>query len=133
MPLEQKIVLCVDDDADDQLMVLETIRQVDSNYRVASALNGNEALRFLQSAKENNELPCLVIMDINMPLLDGKQTLVRIRKDADLKEVPVVMFTTSSSPMDKIFFEQFGVPCLTKPIKQTELFSTVKKILSYSK
>jgi CheY-like chemotaxis protein len=66
-----------------------------------------------------------------MPLMDGKQTLTQIKKDPILSEVPVVMFTTSSSPLDKLFCEKHGVKFVTKPIKQVELFETVKVLLSY--
>ena len=131
MPPKHRIVLCVDDDPDDQILVKETIKELNPSLEVASALNGVEALQFLDGAKERGELPSLVILDINMPLMDGKQTLTQIKKDPTLSEVPVVMFTTSSSPLDKLFCEKHGVKFVTKPIKQVELFETVKVLLSY--
>jgi CheY-like chemotaxis protein len=131
MPPKHRIVLCVDDDPDDQILVKETIKELNPSLEVTSALNGVEALQFLDGAKERGELPSLVILDINMPLMDGKQTLTQIKKDPILSEVPVVMFTTSSSPLDKLFCEKHGVKFVTKPIKQVELFETVKVLLSY--
>src|SRR5918998_1242608 len=111
-----KKVLCVDDDIDDQLIVLETIQEIDDSIEVATALNGHEALDFLEKAKSEGDLPCLIIMDINMPLMDGKQTLIEIKKDKDLDGIPVVMFTTSSSQLDVAFCERYGVDFITKPI-----------------
>jgi CheY-like chemotaxis protein len=131
MSPKNRIVLCVDDDPDDQILVKETIKELNPSLEVASALNGVEALQYLDGAKERSELPSLVILDINMPLMDGKQALTQIKKDPILSEVPVVMFTTSSSPLDKLFCEKHGVKFVTKPIKQIELYETVKLLLSY--
>jgi CheY-like chemotaxis protein len=131
MPPKQRIVLCVDDDPDDQLLVLDTIRQIDPTVRVATAVNGLEALRFLEDAKQGGGLPCLVIMDINMPLVDGKQALVRIKKDEVLAGVPVVLFTTSSSALDRSFAAAQGAELITKPVSQKELYKTVSHLLSY--
>lgn len=131
MTPNSKKVLCVDDDVDDQLIVSETIQDIDSTIEVVTALNGVEALEFLEKAKSNGELPCLIIMDINMPLMDGKQTLVEIKKDKDLNGVPVVMFTTSSSQLDVAFCEQYGVEFITKPINMQGFYTTIEKLLSF--
>jgi CheY-like chemotaxis protein len=127
---EPRIILCVDDDADDQLMVHDIIRQLDATARIAAALNGIEALQYLQTAKDN-ELPCLIMLDINMPMMDGKQTLVRLKKEARYAHIPVVMFTTSSSALDKSFCQQHNTPFVTKPLKYNELQQTIATILSY--
>jgi CheY-like chemotaxis protein len=131
MPGTQPTVLCVDDDSDDQLMVLETIKELEPSYDVATAFNGLEALQYLNTSVNEVKMPCLIIMDINMPLLDGKQTLVRIKKDERFKNIPVVMFTTSESILDKTFCEQWGVQFMTKPVKQSDLRERVEKLLSF--
>ena len=128
---KQKRVLCVDDDADDQMIVLDTIKEIDKTIEVQTALNGKEALEILKKAKDAEGLPCLIIMDINMPLMDGKQTLVQIKKDGDLDDVPVVMFTTSSSQLDVAFCEQYGVSFITKPINMHDFHTTVQRLLSF--
>jgi CheY-like chemotaxis protein len=130
MPMIKK-VLCVDDDADDQMIVLDTIHEIDQTIEVLTALNGKEALELLDKAKDDGSLPCLIIMDINMPLMDGKQTLVQIKKDGGLDDVPVVMFTTSSSQLDVAFCEQYGVSFITKPINMRDFHTTVQKLLSF--
>jgi CheY-like chemotaxis protein len=125
------IVLCVDDDSDDQLMVSETIMGLEPSIIVAKAFNGLEALQYLNTSINEVKMPCLIIMDINMPLLDGKQTLVRIKKDERLKNIPVVMFTTSDSILDKTFCDQWGVEFMTKPVKQNDLRHIVEKLLTF--
>jgi CheY-like chemotaxis protein len=129
MTPNSKKVLCVDDDADDQLIVSDTIQEIDSSLEVVAALNGVEALKYLERAKMTGDLPCLIIMDINMPLMDGKQALVEIKKDQALDSVPVVMFTTSSSQLDVAFCEQYGVEFITKPINMQDFYDTMQKLL----
>jgi CheY-like chemotaxis protein len=130
MTPNSKKVLCVDDDVDDQLIVSETIQEIDDSIEVATALNGQEALEFLEQAKSSGELPCLIIMDINMPLMDGKQALVEMKKDTELDNVPIVMFTTSSSQLDMAFCEKYGVEFITKPINMQDFHNTIQKLLS---
>lgn len=130
MLIHRRTILCVDDDPDDQLMVLDSIKEIDPTIRVASALNGLEALRFLEEGKKEGSLPCLVLMDINMPLMDGKKAVSLIKRDKELDNMPVVVFTTSSSPLDQTFCELHGVPFITKPINQQGLEETIKRLLS---
>jgi CheY-like chemotaxis protein len=130
MTPNSKTVLCVDDDADDQLIVAETIHEIDSSVKVVTALNGIEALKHLEGSKASGDLPCLIIMDINMPLMDGKQTLVEIKKDQALDSVPIVIFTTSSSQLDIAFCEQYGVDFITKPINMQDFHHTMQKLLA---
>ena len=113
------------------MIIADTIQEIDATIKVANAYNGVEALSFLKEAKQREDLPCLVILDINMPMMDGKQALSLIKKDEALEGVPVVMFTTSSSPMDKAFATHHGVRFVTKPLDPKELYHTVQDMLSY--
>ena len=127
-----KVILCVDDDPDDQLMVQETIKAIEPMSTIVTALNGQEALDYLQRSEETNTLPCLIIMDINMPVMDGKEALTQLKKKGEYAAIPIVMFTTSSSKLDKTFCEHHNIPFLTKPLKQADLFTLIKKILAFS-
>ncbi|MDQ3682761.1 MAG: response regulator, partial [Bacteroidota bacterium] len=66
MPESPRVVLCVDDDADDREMVSNTIFEIDPSFKVVHAENGIEAIEYLSKAKVADDLPCLVILDINM-------------------------------------------------------------------
>ncbi|HEY2648326.1 MAG TPA: response regulator, partial [Puia sp.] len=90
-----RIVLCVDDDPDDRELIRNAIFKVDPSYTVAYATNGKEALQYLKRAGES-DLPCLVILDINMPVMDGKQTLEEIKRNDKWNELPIVVFSTSA-------------------------------------
>jgi CheY-like chemotaxis protein len=125
-----RIVLCVDDDPDDRELIRNAIFNVDPSYTVAHATNGKEALQYLSRATEN-ELPCLVILDINMPVMDGKQALVEIKKIKKLDQVPIVVFSTSSHPSDLFFCKQHGVELVTKPANFKQITREAERLLQH--
>jgi CheY-like chemotaxis protein len=125
-----RIVLCVDDDPDDRDLIRNAIFKVDSSYSVAYATNGKEALAYLIESM-NTELPCLVILDINMPVMDGKQTVVEIKKIEKLKSIPIVVFSTSSHPSDLQFCQRHGVELVTKPANFVQITSEAERLLQH--
>ena len=125
--IKHKTILCVDDDDDDRDLIDGVIKEIDDSYKVLKASNGEEALGLLSSAEA---LPCLILLDINMPVMSGKETLKRLKQDQGYSNIPVVVFTTSSNPSDEAFFSQFGVPVHTKPDKFHTMVSKVKTFLN---
>jgi CheY-like chemotaxis protein len=125
-----RIVLCVDDDPDDRELIRNAIFKVDPSYTVTHATNGKEALQYLTRATEN-ELPCLVILDINMPIMDGKQALAEIKRHKKLKDLPIVVFTTSNHPGDLSFCRQYGVELVTKPANYNQITREAAKLLMH--
>lgn len=125
-----RIVLCVDDDPDDRELIRNAIFKVDPSYTVAHATNGKEALQYLKRATET-ELPCLVILDINMPVMDGKQAVVEIKKNEKWSQMPIVVFSTSSHPSDLNFCQQWGVELVTKPANFNQITSEAERLLQH--
>lgn len=111
----RKKILCVDDDYDDRTFFCEAINVADPEIEIVQVENGIDAMQFLEHAKMENRLPCLIVLDINMPLLDGKQTLMRIQQDSLLRELQVIVFTSSQNPNDNAFFKSKGVNLVVKP------------------
>ena len=126
-------ILYVDDDLDDLQLLQDAIKKIDDQYTIEEAHDGVEAMAKLEDLKKSNKLPCLIILDINMPKMDGKQTLVAIQKDEDLASVPVVIFSTSSSVLDKAFFEKKHVAFITKPVDFQHFVQVATDLLSYCK
>lgn len=124
-------ILCADDDQDDVQMLQEAIKEVDGRYQLVKAHDGVDALNQLSLLKEGGALPCLVVLDINMPKMDGRQTFLSIRSNPAYAGIPVVIFSTSSSPLDKMFFARKDVEYITKPINYDFLVEVAKKLLSY--
>ena len=79
--------------------------------------------------KPDADLPCLIILDINMPVLDGKEALSFIKRNERLSDIPVVVFTTSASELDKLYCKRLGTEMITKPPSYTKLESVVVKLL----
>ena len=124
-------ILWADDDMDDLMLMRQVLQELGDNYNIAEVHNGKEALDYLQEGKQANTLPCLIILDMNMPVMDGKETLSRLKKDEALKEIPVVFFTTSNSQIDKLYCKHQGVEMITKPPQYANLKDAVQKLLKY--
>lgn len=112
----KNIVIYADDDQDDIELVEEAFRQFANNVEVITFQNGSQALSYLKNMSDDEPAPCLIILDINMPVLNGKETLMRLRQLEKYEDVPVVLFTTSSMPPDKSFAQRFKAGFVTKPL-----------------
>lgn len=113
--ISKKVVLCVDDDSDDRFLIRECVSKTAPQLQFIEASNGREALSMLRDAVTSEQLPSIVLLDINMPIMDGRITLDRIREDNTLQDLFVVVLTTSESPSDQAFFKTRGVTMVTKP------------------
>lgn len=129
--LKNTTILYVDDDQDDLEMLQEAITSIDPGYQIVKANNGEEGLARLAEMKQHGTLPCLIVLDINMPKLDGRQTFQRIKADEALGAIPIVIFSTSSNKMDKMFFAGKNVEYITKPIYFPHLLEVAQKLLTY--
>jgi len=123
-------ILYAEDDLDDLFMIRQAFEQFDSETQMLHANNGFEALDQLNKAKSDQHLPCLIILDINMPGMNGREALIRIRQSENFKHIPVVLFTTSSSELDKAFAKKWGAEFITKPLVYSELEELAKRFVS---
>jgi CheY-like chemotaxis protein len=123
-------ILCIDDDIDDMAFMQEAIRLYQTNFDVVEAKNGEQGIDYLNEAKANGSLPCLIIMDINMPKMDGKKAIQLIKADKDLSTIPLVVFTTSSNIGDERYFELYNVQYITKPAHYSAFTKKVTEMLS---
>ncbi|MCJ7701715.1 MAG: response regulator [Anaerolineales bacterium] len=120
-------ILIVDDDFDTlRLVGLMLERQ---GYSIVAAENGQQALQAL-----GKEKPDLVLLDVMMPGMDGYEVARRIRKDSELGNIPIIMFTAKTQVEDKVTGLESGVDVyLTKPTQPRELFAQVKVLLTRAK
>lgn len=115
------IVLYADDDEDDLMLVQEAFASYAANVEVITASDGTEALLFLENLSPLDPTPCLIILDVNMPRMNGKEALREIRKRERFEETPVALFTTSSLLLDKAFATKYKASFVTKPIDVTQM------------
>lgn len=90
-------ILYVDDDPEDTEIFHDAVRTVDPSVEYITATSGSEALKFLNTTQS---LPDYVVLDINMPGMDGKLCLLEIRKDPRLAALRVIVYSTNSFPRD---------------------------------
>jgi CheY-like chemotaxis protein len=121
-------ILWADDDADDIYLVKQVLEETDHDYNIVIVSNGREVIDYL-SRLTKEEFPCLIILDINMPVLDGKQTLATLKKHPDFKSIAVAMFSTSNSPTDKLFCSHYDADLVTKPSNYEALKNAVANLL----
>lgn len=123
-------ILYAEDDPDDLFMIRQAFEQFDGATTLLHASNGFEALEILNQTKLNKDLPCLIILDINMPGMSGRDALIHIRQSQEFKDIPVVLFTTSSSELDRSFAKKWGAEFFTKPLVYSELEELAKRFLT---
>jgi CheY-like chemotaxis protein len=123
-----KNIFLVEDDIDDQFLFLDALKEIDRSISCRVAENGKEALNDL---KRLTELPDLIFLDLNMPLMNGFECLGKLKKDKRLRDVPVVIFTTSKNPADAEATHQLGANVFfSKPSRFADLKSKLQRILS---
>jgi CheY-like chemotaxis protein len=124
-------ILYAEDDADDLFMVQQALEKFDDTIELKHSINGFDAIRQLSELHHANALPCLAILDINMPGMDGKETLIRIRQTEAFNNLKVVLFTTSSGDGDRAFAKKWGAEFITKPLVYSELEALARTFLSF--
>ena len=134
MSQEPKSILYVDDDADDREWLMEAFKNVAPGVQLLTARHGLDALNYLDKVKEKCEdLPNLIVLDLNMPFLSGQETFERLKSDARLKDLPIVIFTSGEKPADRIFFERNNVCYINKPVNLEKMKIIVGHMLDVCK
>jgi len=129
--MENKMILLVEDNADEELFVLRALKKNGITNRVSVVRDGEEALDFLFCAnahaeRDPNDMPQLVLLDIKLPKIDGLEVLRRIRAEKRTSLVPVVMLTSSKEPEDRVKAYQAGANSyIRKPIDFSEFIESV--------
>lgn len=120
-------IFIADDDEDDVYFVREALKELDQNIVLKHFCNGKALLQAL--AKTIKQLPCLVILDLNMPILDGRETLRQIRSSNSLSELPVVVLSTSNHAHEKEVCFNYGANCyFTKPYSYSMYLDIVRNV-----
>jgi CheY-like chemotaxis protein len=132
MKRTEKIILYVDDDEDDRELFAEMMKEQNTGINLVFAENGLKAIDYLQSVRQpEKELPCLIVLDLNMPYLDGKKTFEKIKNNPAFENIPVIIFTSSQNPHDKTFFKNAGIELITKPNDFSFMHTIAKRMLHH--
>ena len=129
--MSKNTILWADDDYDDLQMMRDILAKKNTDFEIVEVHNGKEALEYLEKRSANP--PCLIILDINMPVLDGKQTLSILKSKDDFRHIPTVVFTTSESEIDKLYCKRYHTEMVTKPPTFSTLSAALDKLLNFCK
>jgi CheY-like chemotaxis protein len=113
--MKSRYIIFADDDADDLELITDFFKQYNREINVLEFKDGKEVLRFLDDFALNASTPMLIILDINMPRMNGKETLMAIRKHPNYQHIPVMVYSTSNDVRDKLFCQKFNASWVNKP------------------
>jgi len=124
-------ILLVEDNPGDVRLTMEALKEGKINNNLHIVGDGKEALDFLHRSKKykNSVRPDLILLDLNLPKLDGREVLNKIKKDSSLKRIPVVVLTTSEDEQD-IFdsYNKYANCYITKPVDLDQFVKIIKTI-----
>lgn len=130
-------ILMADDDEDDLEMTREALFESRVRNRLVTVTNGEECLNYLYrtgkyAAKDAAPRPGLILLDLNMPRVDGREVLKKIKQDPNLRSIPVVVLTTSKAEEDVFRTYDLGVNSyIVKPVDFAQLVEIMKTIDQY--
>lgn len=125
-------ILLVEDNISDQVMVQRALEDCKISCDLLVANNGLEAVNMLYEWPSSEGLPDLILMDINMPVMDGMSAVKKIRENNGIKHIPIIMLSTSNAERDVVESYQIGVNAfLTKPISDQEFIKRIQEIENF--
>ena len=126
----RKPILLVEDDRVDVMTVRRALKEIKVTNRLDVAGNGEEALAHLRDP--HNESPCVILLDLNMPRMNGIEFLRVAKQDEALKKIPVVVLTTSRDEQDRLDSFDLGVAgYMIKPVDYAQFVEVIKTIDLY--
>ena len=128
------VVLLVEDSPGDVRLMQEAFREVNPPIQMHVTSDGVDAMSFLRREEvyANSPRPDLILLDLNMPRMDGKEFLETIKGDARFKAIPVIMLTSSESPQDvRACYERHASGYVVKPFDAKDFTTRLKQVVSF--
>ena len=125
-----KPILLIEDDNVDVMTVERVLRELKIANQLVSTSNGEQALEYLRT--NGNKKPCVILLDLNMPKMNGAEFLKIVKKDEVLKKIPVVVLTTSSQQRDVVESFKLGAAgYMVKSVDYGKFVETIRTINLY--
>ncbi|MGD1042916.1 MAG: response regulator [Sedimentisphaerales bacterium] len=125
-----KPILLVEDDSVDAMTVKRAMRDLQVNHSVIHSVNGEEAMKYLTSP--DTEKPFVILLDLNMPKMNGIEFLKVIKAHPELKTIPVIVLTTSKERRDVLDSFEIGASgYMVKPVDYSKFVEILSKIMIY--
>ena len=122
-------ILLIEDDMIELMKFNRTMSRLGLKHSITESKNGEEALRFLNS---NEQLPDIILLDLNMPKMNGVEFLSILKEDSELKYIPTIILSTSNNRKDMLDCYKIGVAgYIVKPLKFDDYIESIKRLLEY--
>ncbi|MDO8262718.1 MAG: response regulator [Gallionella sp.] len=130
MKITNTPILLVEDDQVDVMTVKRALKEIRVTNPVVNLENGEDALKYLRDPESAK--PCIILLDLNMPIMNGIEFLQVAKHDALLKRIPVVVLTTSEEQQDKVNSFDLGVAgYMAKPVDYRQFVEVMRTIDAY--
>lgn len=127
-------ILLIEDDPGDVRLTQEALRESKVHTQLSVVPDGVEAMRYLQRLSPYEEVirPDLILLDLNLPRMDGREVLAAIKADESLRQIPVVILTTSEAESDILRSYNLHANCyITKPVDLDQFLTIVRAIKDF--
>lgn len=122
-------IMLIEDDMIEVMKLNRTIASLQLNHKITEAGNGEDALKLLE---QKDRLPDIILLDLNMPKINGIEFLKILKADERLKYIPTIILTTSNNQRDLLECYKIGIAgYVLKPLKYEDYISKIEKILAY--
>ncbi|NQZ90657.1 MAG: response regulator [Colwellia sp.] len=131
-----RIHMC-DDDPDDQLLVSDALEEAQLSTPIDFTNNGKELLQYLNREGEfshlvDQPLPGLILLDLNMPVMDGREVLSKLKQHEKFRSIPIIVLTTSKAEAEIVRTYNMGVNSfIMKPVSFDSLVEMIKSVTNY--
>lgn len=125
-------ILVVDDDVEDHFILQDYFSEAQLEHSVGFRENGLQAIHYLESVSDDFQLPDLIILDLNMPIMNGTQTLINLKGIPRLRQIPIIIFSTSENETEKRKCLSLGaVDYMVKPHSLDECRAVIRRFSSF--
>ncbi|WP_372754532.1 response regulator [Mariniflexile sp.] len=122
-------ILLIEDDMIEIMKLNRAVSSLKLNHKIVEANNGEEALKILE---KKDDLPDIILLDLNMPKINGIEFLTILKKDEVLRYIPTIILTTSSNQKDLLECYKIGIAgYVLKPLKYEDYVSKIETLLAY--
>jgi CheY-like chemotaxis protein len=128
--ITNKPILLVEDDQVDTMTVIRALKEIHVTNPLVHLENGEEAVNYLRDPQK--EKPCIILLDLNMPVMNGIEFLHVVKNDSKVRCIPVVVLTTSEEQQDKVNSFNLGVAgYMAKPVDYRQFVEVMRSIDAY--
>lgn len=131
MNTEPQIILYADDDDDDRCLMREAVEKLGGEFQIIEASNGQQAIDKLNQLFQTGQRPCVIILDGNMPILNGSEAVEKISESKHWSGIPICIFSTSPKERFETLAARYPIEVYTKPSSVVAYMDTIEQLLSH--